>query len=55
MAAISGTGGGPERAVPGARSALAALIFINLFNYIDRQVLYAVLPQIGRASCRERV
>jgi MFS family permease len=46
MAAISGTGGGPERAVPGARSALAALIFINLFNYIDRQVLSAVLPRL---------
>lgn len=30
--------------VPGARSALILLLAINLFNYIDRQVLSAVLP-----------
>ncbi len=36
--------GGPDRPVPGAGSALAILIAINLFNYIDRQVLSAVLP-----------
>jgi len=30
--------------MPGARSALALLLTINLFNYIDRQVLSAVLP-----------
>ncbi|AWM40556.1 Hexuronate transporter [Gemmata obscuriglobus] len=35
---------GPKEPVPGARSALALLLIINLFNYIDRQVLSAVLP-----------
>lgn len=32
--------------VPGARAALALLLAINLFNYIDRQVLSAVLPRM---------
>ena len=32
----------------GARPALALLLLINLFNYIDRQVLAAVVPQIKR-------
>lgn len=32
--------------VPGARAALVLLLGINLFNYIDRQVLSAVLPAI---------
>jgi MFS family permease len=32
--------------VPGARSALLLLLLINLFNYIDRQVLAAVEPNI---------
>ena len=32
--------------VPGARHALTLLVLINLFNYIDRQVLAAVEPQI---------
>src|SRR5437868_1047123 len=32
--------------VPGARTALILLLSINLFNYIDRQVLSAVLPHI---------
>ena len=31
---------------PGARPALLLLLLINLFNYIDRQVLAAVVPQI---------
>ncbi len=31
---------------PGARLALSLLLGINLFNYIDRQVLSAVLPKI---------
>jgi MFS family permease len=45
MPGVADTGGaGPDRAVPGARSALALLLVINLFNYIDRQVLSAVLP-----------
>jgi len=30
--------------LPGARSALALLLAINLFNYIDRQILAAVEP-----------
>src|SRR5262245_47622228 len=38
------TNGGPDRPVPGARSALVLLLAINLFNYIDRYVLSAVLP-----------
>src|SRR5277367_2051253 len=33
-------------AVPGARHALMLLVLINLFNYIDRQVLAAVEPEI---------
>jgi 1-acyl-sn-glycerol-3-phosphate acyltransferase len=33
-------------AFAGARPALALLLFINLFNYIDRQVLAAVVPSI---------
>jgi MFS family permease len=32
---------------PGARSALALLLVINLFNYIDRYVLAAVLPPMS--------
>jgi MFS family permease len=32
--------------MPGARSALVLLLLINLFNYIDRQVLAAVVPNI---------
>ena len=32
--------------LPGARGALALLLFINLFNYLDRQVLAAVVPDI---------
>jgi MFS family permease len=34
------------RPPPGARTALVLLIGINLFNYIDRQVLAAVEPEI---------
>ncbi len=33
--------------LPGARGALALLLTINLFNYIDRSILAAVLPKIG--------
>jgi MFS family permease len=33
-------------AVPGARAALTLLLLINLFNYIDRQVLSATIPKI---------
>jgi hypothetical protein len=35
-----------DRRSPGALTALALLLGINLFNYIDRQVLAAVEPQI---------
>jgi MFS family permease len=35
-----------QTAVPGARAALVLLLLINMFNYIDRQVLAAVVPQI---------
>lgn len=39
---------GPPAALPGARSALILLLVINLFNYIDRQILAAVEPEIRR-------
>jgi MFS family permease len=39
---------GPTAPLPGARTALALLLTINLFNYIDRQVLAAVEPDIRR-------
>jgi len=39
-------GAGPREPVPGAKSALVLLLAINLFNYIDRQVLSAVLPML---------
>jgi MFS family permease len=38
--------GGPEGPLPGARAALVLLLLINLFNYIDRQVLAANLTPI---------
>src|SRR5204863_328939 len=41
--AEGGRTGGP---VPGAGYALALLLGINLFNYIDRQILSATLPKI---------
>jgi MFS family permease len=40
---------GENRTISGARSALFLLLAINLFNYIDRQVLAALEPDI-RAS-----
>lgn len=40
---------GPQSPLPGARTALLLLLLINLFNYIDRQVLAAVLPRIRGA------
>ncbi len=42
--------GGPAKVVPGAGWALALLIGINLFNYIDRQILSATLSKIRRDS-----
>src|SRR4051794_3226472 len=41
-------------AAPGATLALVVLVAINLFNYIDRQVLAAVEPEI-RAEILEGV
>ncbi len=38
-----------NRAVPGARLALGLLLAINVFNYIDRQVLAGVEPDIRRS------
>ncbi|MBX9687695.1 MAG: MFS transporter [Candidatus Obscuribacterales bacterium] len=50
MTAASKTSGSIEQpaqeALPGARAALLLLLSINLFNYIDRQVLAAVVPEI---------
>ena len=42
---------GPQRTspFPGARAALALLLLINLFNYIDRQVLAAVVAPIEQS------
>src|SRR4051794_38875909 len=39
---------GPAGPLPGARSALILLLAINLFNYVDRQVLAAVLPEVEK-------
>jgi MFS family permease len=35
-----------QQALPGARTALCLLLAINMFNFIDRQVLAAVEPEI---------
>lgn len=50
-------GAASERAtpLPGARLALALLLAINLFNYIDRQVLAAVEPNIRKELFPEAV
>jgi MFS family permease len=45
---VRGRAGSPG-GLPGARPALALLLFINLFNYVDRQVLAAVVPSIERS------
>ena len=37
---------GPSRTAPGATHALILLLLINLFNFIDRQVLAAVEPYV---------
>ena len=42
-----------HRALPGAGYALGLLLAINLFNYIDRQVLAAVEPNIRHAFFAE--
>src|SRR5438094_9354983 len=38
-----------RKSVSGARTALALLLAINLFNYIDRQILAALEPDIRAA------
>ncbi len=40
------TTGGDNRVRKGARAAMLLLLAINLFNYLDRQVLAAVVPQV---------
>ncbi|HRT07089.1 MAG TPA: MFS transporter [Candidatus Paceibacterota bacterium] len=49
--ASSSPGATPDapRSFPGARPALALLLLINLFNYIDRQVLAAVVDPIKQS------
>ena len=37
-----------DQPVPGARSALILLIAINLFNFMDRNILAAVEPKIRK-------
>jgi MFS family permease len=44
---ISTTTGSSSRVLPGAGRALALLLAINLFNYIDRYILAAVEPLIS--------
>jgi len=44
---ISPTTGSSSRVLPGAGRALALLLAINLFNYIDRYILAAVEPLIS--------
>src|ERR1051325_6224754 len=44
--AASAPSEGRSTPLPGARTALVLLLFINLFNYIDRYVLAAVVPEI---------
>lgn len=46
MPSVMPGSGGPRSVVPGAGAALALLLAINLFNYIDRQILSATLPKI---------
>jgi MFS family permease len=46
MAVPPSAGPGPTQVAPRAGLALALLLGINLFNYIDRQVLSAVLPKL---------
>ena len=48
MQPANGSSAGPDQPLPGARTALIVLLAINLFNYIDRYVLSAVVPQIQK-------
>jgi MFS family permease len=47
------SGGSASSSVPGARAALALLLLINLFNYVDRYVLAAVVGPIKETFFRE--
>src|SRR5271165_7325736 len=42
----NGEAKGPQAPLRGARTALILLLGINMFNFIDRQVLAAVEPEI---------
>src|SRR4051812_32691550 len=46
MSVLPSASAGPAQVAPRAGLALALLLSINLFNYIDRQVLSAVLPKL---------
>jgi MFS family permease len=46
MSVVPSASPGPARVAPRAGLALGLLLSINLFNYIDRQVLSAVLPKL---------
>src|SRR5262249_6042604 len=45
--AMTGAPAATTTRAPGARLALGLLLTINLFNYIDRYILSAVLPKVG--------
>lgn len=44
----NGKDAGPGKALPGATLALSLLLAVNLFNFIDRQVLAAVEPELSK-------
>ena len=44
-----GSGSSGDAPLPGARPALLLLLGINLLNYMDRQVLAAVVPDLRKA------
>ena len=47
--AVARQASGRSAAARGARPALVLLLLINLFNYVDRQVLAAVVPSIEKS------
>src|SRR4051812_15247788 len=44
---------GPMAAAPGANSALALLLAVNLFNYLDRYILASCEPLIRKEFFRD--
>jgi MFS family permease len=48
MTPAASTAAGPDAPLPGAHKALLLLLAINLFNFMDRQVLSAVEPEIAK-------